>query len=165
MTLSNNLTLLIFCTYYDHFFSLTVPPPSLSSCCHNLCTFFLMQTQHSMSRAFLLGLGGLTKGMWIFDFHTLAAAAQKFTLFCKFPGMRFGYSNLALVVVALLSISRAQCPDYTSYSQVNFLYCYISSMIEGLARLLMHRSRLDRWRYLTCGLRPLVVHSRVLLLR
>lgn len=34
-----------------------------------------------------------------------------------------------------------------------------------LPRPLMNHFRLDRWRYLTCGLRPLVAHSRVLLLR
>lgn len=50
--------------------------------------------------------------MWI----TLAAAAETFASFWE---MRLGYSNLALVASSLLLTSQAQCPGYTSYSQVN----------------------------------------------
>jgi len=66
--------------------------------------------------------------MWIFSFHTLVTAAEAFVSFYKFPEMRLGYSNLALVAVTLLSTSQAQCPDYTGYSQV--LVWYFGSMIE-----------------------------------
>ena len=53
--------------------------------------------------------------MWISGFRTLAAAAASFS------EMRLGYSDLALVASGLLSES-AQCPGYTSYSQVNLLF-------------------------------------------
>lgn len=46
--------------------------------------------------------------------------------FHKFLEMRLqGYLNLALVAVALLETSQAQCPDYTVYSQVSLLYTYV----------------------------------------
>lgn len=60
--------------------------------------------------------------MWISSFRTLAAAVETFASFYNFWEMRLGYSNLALVASGLLSTSQAQCPGYTSYSQVILLF-------------------------------------------
>ena len=61
--------------------------------------------------------------MWISNFRTLVAATETFASFYNFWEMRLGYSNLALVTSGLLvSTSQAQCPGYTSYSQVNLLF-------------------------------------------
>ena len=57
--------------------------------------------------------------MWISSFLTLATAAKTFSSFYNFAGMR---SDLALVAIGLLSTPQAQCPGYTSYSQVNLLF-------------------------------------------
>ena len=59
--------------------------------------------------------------MWICCLRTLAAAAETFASFYNFWEMRLGYSNVALLVASgLLSTSEAQCPSYTSYSQVKY---------------------------------------------
>lgn len=58
--------------------------------------------------------------MWSLQstFRALATAAETFASLYNFAEMR---SNLALVGVGFLSTSQAQCPGYTSYSQVSFV--------------------------------------------
>jgi hypothetical protein len=60
--------------------------------------------------------------MWISRLRTLAAAAETFASFYNFWEMRLGYRDVALVASGLLLTTEAQCPSYTSYSQVKYLH-------------------------------------------